>query len=39
MEAFTKEVQTFDQVSKLDKWYITMLLRIKKQIPEEDELC
>jgi alpha-soluble NSF attachment protein len=39
VEEFTKEVQTYDAVSRLDQWYTTMLLRIKKQIPDEGELC
>ncbi len=39
VEAFTNEVKSFDQVSRLDQWYTTILLRIKKQIPDPDELC
>ena len=39
VEAFTAEIQAYDAVSRLDTWYTTMLLKIKKQIPEEDELC
>lgn len=39
LEAFTEEVKTFDATSRLDQWYTTILLRIKKQIPDEGELC
>merc|ERR1712048_1479569 len=33
VEAFTAEVKNFDQ------WYTTILLRIKKQMPDDNELC
>lgn len=39
VDAFTEEVKNFDQVSRLDQWYTTILLRIKKQIPDDGELC
>merc|ERR1712165_330732 len=39
VDAFTEEVKNYDQVSRLDQWYTTILLRIKKQIPDEGELC
>lgn len=39
VEAFTNEVKNYDTISRLDQWYTTMLLRIKKQIPDEGELC
>ena len=39
IEAFTNEVKTYDQMSRLDQWFTTILLRIKKQIPDEGELC
>jgi len=39
VDAFTEEVKSFDQVSRLDQWYTTILLRIKKQIPDDGELC
>ena len=39
VEAFTKEVKDYDAVNRLDQWYTTILLRIKKQIPDGDELC
>ena len=38
-EAFTEEVKSFDAVSRLEQWYTKILLRIKKQIPDEGELC
>ena len=39
VDAFTEEVKSFDQVSRLDQWYTTILLRVKKQIPDPNELC
>jgi alpha-soluble NSF attachment protein len=39
VEAFTNEVKNYDTISRLDQWYTTMLLRIKKQIPDDGELC
>jgi alpha-soluble NSF attachment protein len=39
VEAFTAEVKKFDEISRLDQWYTTILLRIKKQMPEEGDLC
>ena len=39
VDAFTEEVKNYDQVSRLDQWYTTILLRIKKQIPDDGELC
>ena len=39
IEAFTGEVAKYDKVSTLDAWYTTILLRIKKQIPDDGELC
>jgi hypothetical protein len=38
-EAFTNEVKSFDAVSRLDQWHTMLLLRIKKQMPDENELC
>ena len=39
MDAWTKEVQTYDSVSRLEQFHTTLLLRIKKQIPDDGELC
>ena len=39
VEAFTTEVKNYDQISRLDQWYTTILLRIKKQMPDDNELC
>lgn len=39
VEAFTNEVQKYDQISRLDQWFTTILLRIKKQMPDDNELC
>ena len=39
VEAFTNAVKEYDSVNRLDTWYTTMLLRVKKQIPVEDDLC
>jgi hypothetical protein len=38
-EAFTAEVKTFDATSRLDPWHTMLLLRIKKTLPDENELC
>lgn len=35
VEAFTNKVVDFDQLSKLDNWKTTILLRIKKGIQEQ----
>jgi len=39
VDAFTAEVANFDKISRLDQWYTTILLRIKKQMPDDNELC
>jgi len=36
VEKFTNEVYEFDQVSKLDKWKTTVLLRIKNKLKDSD---
>lgn len=38
-EAFSDKVFQYDQLSKLDKWKTTMLLRIKETIVNEDDLA
>jgi len=38
VDAFTDTVKDYDSISRLDQWYTTMLLRIKKSINAED-LC
>jgi len=38
VDAFTDTVKEYDSISRLDQWYTTMLLRIKKSI-NADELC
>ena len=38
-EAFAEEAAKFDQVSRCDAWVTSLLLRVKKTIPAEDELC
>ena len=38
-EAYTNEVKAFDAVSRLDQWQTMLLLRIKKTLPDENELC
>lgn len=38
VDAFTDTVKEYDSISRLDQWYTTMLLRIKKSIAAED-LC
>lgn len=36
VDAFTDTVKDYDSISRLDQWYTTMLLRIKKSINAED---
>uniref|UniRef100_A0A8C8K3V7 Alpha-soluble NSF attachment protein n=1 Tax=Oncorhynchus tshawytscha TaxID=74940 RepID=A0A8C8K3V7_ONCTS len=36
VDAFTDAVKDFDSISRLDQWNTTMLLRIKKQIQDEE---
>ncbi|CAZ81469.1 unnamed protein product [Tuber melanosporum] len=36
-EVFADKIFQYDQMSKLDKWKTTMLLRVKKSIEEEDD--
>ncbi|KAL7642757.1 UNVERIFIED_CONTAM: hypothetical protein RMT77_006045 [Armadillidium vulgare] len=38
VDAFTDTVKDYDSISRLDQWYTTMLLRIKKTI-NADDLC
>ncbi|XP_076064935.1 alpha-soluble NSF attachment protein [Oratosquilla oratoria] len=38
VDAFTDTVKEYDSISRLDQWYTTMLLRIKKKI-SVDDLC
>lgn len=38
VDGFTDSVKEYDQISRLDQWYTTMLLRVKKTIQGED-LC
>merc|ERR1719211_641641 len=39
IDGYTEEVKPYDQMSRLDQWYAMILLRIKKQIPDDSELC
>lgn len=38
-DGFTEAVKDYDSISRLDQWYTTMLLRIKKQVNEVPDLC
>jgi len=38
VEDFTNAVRDYDAISRLDQWYTTMLLRIKKSIEGESAL-
>lgn len=38
IEGFTDAVKDYDSISRLDQWYTTILLRIKKQHNEEEDL-
>jgi len=39
VEAYTAATQEFDSISRLEAFHTTLLLRVKKQIPVEDDLC
>ena len=39
VEAFTEAVKQFDSISRLDSWHTTLLLRVKKGLNSEDDLC
>jgi len=36
VDAFTEAVKAYDSISRLDNWYTTMLLRVKKSMAEDD---
>lgn len=38
VDGFAEVVQDYDSISRFDSWYTTLLLRIKKQIIEEEDL-
>jgi len=39
VDAFTEAVAEFDSISRLEQWYTTLLLRVKKTLNSEGELC
>ena len=38
VDKYTEEIQSYDSISRLDSWYTTLLLRVKKQISASDLL-
>lgn len=38
VDAFTEAVKDYDSISRLDQWYTTILLRIKKQVDDNPDL-
>ena len=38
VDGFTETVKDYDAISRLDQWFTTMLLRIKKQMAESPDL-
>jgi len=38
VEGYTEAVKGYDSISRLDTWYTTMLLRVKKTMAEPDDL-
>lgn len=38
LDGFTDAVKDYDSISRLDQWYTTILLRIKKQLNEQPDL-
>lgn len=39
VDGFTDAVKDYDSISRLDPWYTTMLLRIKKNVADKPDLC
>jgi len=39
VEAFTASVAEYDSISKLDSLHTSLLLKVKKSIPVEDDIC
>jgi len=39
VDGYTEAVKDYDSISRLDQWFTTILLRIKKQIADDPELC
>jgi len=39
VESFTSLVADYDSISRLDSWHTSLLLKVKKSIPVEDDLC
>jgi alpha-soluble NSF attachment protein len=39
VDGFTEAVKDYDSVSRFDQWYTTILLRIKKSVQENPDLC
>jgi len=38
-DGFTEAVAEYDSISRLEQWYTTLLLRVKKGLNQEGELC
>ena len=38
VDAFTDAVREYDTISRLDQWYTTVLLRVKKTIESDTDL-
>nr|CAD7568869.1 unnamed protein product [Timema californicum] len=38
VDGFTEAVKDYDSISRLDQWYTTILLRIKKQVNDDPDL-
>eukprot|EP00096_Caligus_rogercresseyi_P016672 TRINITY_DN946_c0_g1_i4.p1 TRINITY_DN946_c0_g1~~TRINITY_DN946_c0_g1_i4.p1 ORF type:complete len:290 (-),score=96.06 TRINITY_DN946_c0_g1_i4:129-998(-) len=38
IDAFTEEIKKYDSISRLEAWYTTLLLRVKKGLNSEDDL-
>ena len=37
VEAFQETVKNYDEISRLDQWLTTMLLRVKRKIEKGDD--
>lgn len=38
VDGYTEAIKEYDSVSRLDQWYTTILLRIKKQLNDNPDL-
>jgi len=39
VDAYTETLKDYDSISRLEQWYTTMFLRVKKTLNTDGELC